>query len=214
MRISHKNKFIFFSFPKTGSESLRQMLDIHSDVFDVSFKNKTKENPFYSHISPHEMREIFNQNGWDYDSYYKIICVRNPYERLASLYEMIYRKWPIKPPFSWWINSIDNKKNGGGGKNHERWRKYGAYSLEHFIKSDDKIIVDEIIKLEDFDKKIPQLFKKLNLIIDDSFLVLKKNIGKRKRSTQSYYNKKTSNLVKRRYSWEINKFNYKLKDEN
>ena len=92
MRISHKNKFIFFSNPKTGSESLREMLNPHSEIFDVPYKNTNSENPFYSHISPVEVQQIFFEKGLDFDSYYKIVCTRNPFNRLVSLYEMIYQK--------------------------------------------------------------------------------------------------------------------------
>lgn len=211
MRISHKYKFIFFSFPKTGSESLRKMLDPYSDIKDVSYQDITPDNPFYSHISPEEMQIIFKERGWDFDSYHKIVCVRNPFDRLVSLYEMIYRKWPINPPFNLWIQKIKNNSSGGGGKDHERWRKYGSYSLKNYISDKDgKILVDEIIQLENFETSIPKLFELLQIPISEDFKIVKKNSAGRKKTVESYYSEKSIKIVNENYKWEIEKFNYKL----
>ena len=209
MRISHKNKFIFFSNPKTGSESLREMLTPFSEVLDVPFKDTTPDNPFYSHISPLEVKQIFSQEGYNFNDYYKIVCIRNPFNRLVSLYEMIYRRWPVKPPFDLWLKSTEVNGKGGGGKNHERWRRYGTYSLKNYISDENnQIIVDKIICLERFEEEIPQLFKELNIELPSDFRIIKKNVRKRKKKVSDYYSEKSKQLVYERYAWEIDKFNY------
>ncbi|WP_417874239.1 sulfotransferase family 2 domain-containing protein [Xanthomarina gelatinilytica] len=209
MRISHKNKFIFFSNPKTGSESLREMLTPFSEVLDVSFKDTAPDNPFYSHISPLEVKQIFSQKGLNFNDYYKIVCIRNPFNRLVSLYEMIYRRWPVKPPFDLWLKSTKVDGKGGGGKNHERWRRYGTYSLKNYISDENnQIIVDKIICLERFEEEIPQLFKELNIGLPSDFKIIKKNVRKRKKKVSDYYSEKSKQLVYERYAWEIDKFNY------
>ncbi len=211
MRISHKNKFIFFSNPKTGSESLREMLTPYSEVLDVPFQNTSLENPFYSHISPLEIKNIFVEKEYPFDDYYKIVCTRNPFNRLVSLYEMIYRRWPIKPPFHLWLKSTKTSGKGGGGGNRDRWRMYGTYSLKNYISDEDgKIIVDKIICLENFEKEIPRLFEDLNIELALDFKIVKKNVRGRKKKITDYYSKKTKQLVFERYAWEINKFNYKF----
>jgi len=209
MRISHKNKFIFFSNPKTGSESLREMLTPYSDILDIPYKETTKENPFYSHISPLEVKNIFNAQGFNFDEYYKIVCIRNPFNRLVSLYEMIFRKWPIKPPFDIWLKSTKTKGKGGGGKHSDRWRMYGTYSLKNYISDQHgNILVDNIICLENFNEEIPKLFETLNIDLPPQFKVIKKNVRKRKKKVTDYYSKKSKKLVYQRYKWEIEKFNY------
>lgn len=209
MRISHKNKFIFFSNPKTGSESLREMLTPYSDILDVTYKETTKENPFYSHISPLEVKKIFTDKGLDFDEYYKIVCTRNPFNRLVSLYEMIFRKWPVKPPFDIWLKSTRTKGKGGGGKNYDRWRMYGTYSLKNYVSDDDGIIlVDKIICLENFNEEIPKLFETLNIDLPTDFEVVKKNVRKRKKSVVDYYSEKSKKIIYKRYKWELEEFNY------
>ncbi len=211
MRISHKYKFILFCNPKTGSESFREMLDPYSDIkVNNNVREQGKNLPFYTHISPIETKEIFKGLGWEYGSYFKVICTRNPYNRLVSLYEMIYKRRPsfLRPSFKNWLLNTKNRGDGGGGKDYHRWRKYGTYSLDNLIFDENgNYLVDKVIKLEDFNKEIPSLFSKLNLPELDG--IVKKNVG-RKIITQEYYDEELVSLVQQRYSWELKKFNYKL----
>jgi hypothetical protein len=187
------------------------MLTPYSDMLDVSYNNTTNENPFYSHISPLEMKKIFSDKGYNYDEYYKIVCIRNPFNRLVSLYEMIFRRWPIKPPFDMWLKSTKTEGKGGGGKNHERWRMYGTYSLKNYISDDQgNVLVDKIICLENFDTEIPELFKTLNIEPPTDFKVVKKNVRERKKKVSDYYSETSKALVFKRYEWEIKKFGYKF----
>jgi hypothetical protein len=209
MRISHKNKFIFFSNPKTGSESLRAMLSPYSDVFDVHYKDRTDSHPYYSHIRPVELKAIFESQGLDFNNYNKIVCTRNPFDRMVSLYNMIYKKWPVKPPFDYWLKNTQTYGKGGGGKNHERWRMYGTYALQHYIGDENgNPLVDKIICLEHFNEEIPKLFKTLGLPINDDFKIIKKNVRQSEKAVKDYYSQKSIDLVKERYEWEINKFGY------
>jgi|GEM_PF-952826 len=91
MIISHKYKFIFFSNPKTGSESVREVLGPFGDEEIVSYQAVNPSQPFYSHMPPKEVKTIFESRGINYDEYFKFVFTRNPFEKLVSLYEMIYR---------------------------------------------------------------------------------------------------------------------------
>ena len=212
MRISHKHKFIFFCNPKTGSDSFREMLNPYSEIkVNNNSKIQGEKYLFYTHISPIETKKTFKNLGWHYDDYYKVVCTRNPYNKLVSLYEMIYKRYPnfLKPDFKKWVINTKNNKSGGGGKDHQRWRKYGTYALENFIKDESgKFLVDKVIRLEDFDKEVPKLFKHLKLPeIRD---VIKKNVGNKRKETQEYFDKELVSIIKKRYSWELKEFSYDL----
>ena len=211
MRISHSKKFIFFSNPKTGSESMRYMLDKYSEIRDVKFKYITEKNPYYSHIRPVEVKSIFNREKIDFKSYTKIVCTRNPYVKLVSLYEMIFSKSIFKPNFTKWLLKTSNKGFGAGkDKPHMKARVYGTYCLKNFISDENgKILVDEIIPLENFKILIPKLFKKLNIPYKDSDMI-KINSRKRKKDIKDYYTSEAIDYVKKNYAWEINKFSYTL----
>jgi len=80
MRISHKYKFIWISKPKTGSVSYRKLLDSHSDIISNDRK------PFHHHASLQDVKEIFHQRAWDFNSYFKVCAVRNPWNLLLSVF--------------------------------------------------------------------------------------------------------------------------------
>jgi hypothetical protein len=140
MRISHKYKFVFFANPKTGSETVRKILDLYLDnktEYDSSIVSPS--NSLYNHMPPVELKNIFLTQSLNFDEYFKFTMVRNPWARLVSLYEMIYgyklnyqpswstkyvkqklffsyqKMFGIKPSFKEWLLTIDNKNRGAEG---------------------------------------------------------------------------------------------------
>ena len=91
MRISHTYKFIFFANPRTGSTTVRDVLDEYSDILSVHITEASAKFPFYHHITPLELKAIFMDRGWDWYSYRKFCFVRNPYDRVVSLYHHYLR---------------------------------------------------------------------------------------------------------------------------
>ena len=157
-RISHKHKFIFFAFPKTGSESIRKILDPYSDIKAVVKSKITKENPFYTHITPEETRNIFQEKGWNYNEYFKFVCVRNPFSRLISLYHMTF-KGKAAPSFSNWILNLKPHSKERGN-----WFLNGQLSFHDYITDNsNSILVDKVIKLEEIDRELPKVLKQLNI---------------------------------------------------
>ena len=69
-------------------------------------------------------------------------------------------------------------------------------------------MVDKIIKLEDLEEEVPALFLKLNLPQLKS--IVKKNVGRKSKKNQEYYDDELISVVQERYSWELKKFSYKL----
>ena len=209
MRLSHEYKFIFFANPKTGSESVRKILDPYSNVCATTFRNRSQENPFYSHITPVETRDIFFRLGWDFDSYHKFCFVRNPWAKIVSLYKMIFAKSIIKPRFNRWIYEIEPNGIGGGGDDADRWRKYGAYSIENYVSDESgSFLVDKIIKLEDIHTQLIPLLEKIGIPKASSLSIPNLNSSSVHKKYSTYYNKKSMLHVKRLYKYEIEKFDY------
>jgi hypothetical protein len=229
MRISHRYKFIFFSNPKTGSETVREILNPYSDVLSVHYKKRTNNEPFYSHITPSEVKRIFQEKELPYDEYFKFTFVRNPWARLVSLYEMIYgtrkkknvnNKYKVefkvlykkvfvkKPDFKTWLLTIHNNDIGAGGKEWERWRKYGSYSINNYIMDSEKnILVDKVIKLEDLQKELIPTLVNLGLPQVNSIKLPKINSGNHQKYTL-YYDQESIDRVRYLYKYDIENFNY------
>lgn len=234
MQISHKYKFIFFSNPKTGSETVREILDNYSDIRGIPFQTTAKQNSYYSHISPKEVKSIFVKQNINYDEYYKFVFVRNPWARLVSLYEMIYsnqstknvknplkfkikcfyrEKFVKKPDFKTWLKTIKNDGEGAGGKEWERWRRYGSYSLDNYIMDEQRnILVDKVIRLEDIDKELIPTLVNIGLPITKTDIKLEKVNHRKHEKYTKYYDEDSIEHVKSLYKYDIENFNYKFAD--
>ena len=77
MRISHRARLVYFSIPKTASESVRAFLDPLADVPVVKYGHTTVQSPFYSHMRPIEAREAFAARSWPFEEYFRFVTVRN-----------------------------------------------------------------------------------------------------------------------------------------
>lgn len=216
MRISHRYKFIFFCNPKTGSETVRKMLDPYSDVLSTVYRKRSPQNPFYSHMSPIEARSIFNAVGWDFNSYTRFVFVRNPWARLVSLYEMISQnagEESNRHAFTRWLYMIKPYGPGGGGEDWKRWRKYGTYSLDNYASGDTGgLLVDKVIRLEDIGRELIPFLKTLNLPGIEKLSVPHINKRSKERHYTRYYTKETEQYVGKLYSYDIKEFGYKFED--
>jgi hypothetical protein len=89
MLISHKHKFVFIAVPKTASASVRQILEPYSDII-----SEGTTPPYDWHGMAFDLKKHFQEQSWNWNSYFKFAFVRNPWERLLS--EFLYRKKRIK----------------------------------------------------------------------------------------------------------------------
>ncbi len=209
MRISHRHKFVFFSSPKTGSESIRNLLDPLSDVRDVPLAQTTPSFPFYSHIRPVEMRAAFVRFGWRYDDYYRFVFVRNPWTRLVSLYRYFLRSdFPLKPAFAEWLKASRTDGTGGVSQDSAPWLKYGTYSLEVFAgDGTGRLLVNDVFRLEDM-AEVPDRLRFRGIPLPPDATVPWVNRTKEATSLAEYYTPELIDLVAERYAKEIERFGY------
>ena len=85
MIISHEHKFIYIAIPKTGSRTVTRRLIKYAE----NKISNNKKSPYYRHGSAKELKKQFEKEGWDWDSYYKFTFVRNPWDRVLSMYSYI-----------------------------------------------------------------------------------------------------------------------------
>lgn len=212
MRISHRYRFIFFSFPKTGSESVRKLLNPYTDIESVTFSKTTAENPFYSHISPLEVRDEFESRGWTFGEYFRFTCVRNPWSRLVSLYEMVRATSPDPGSFEKWLDTVETDGNGLGGNPAQKWRKYGCYTIDNYVNDvDDTPLVDEVLRLEQLATELPPVLARLGLPDVDAIEIEHINARTHKPYAE-YYTGSSIDRVREMYAADIDRFGYAFGD--
>ena len=227
MRISHKYKFVFLSNPKTGSESVRYILDPYSDMKAEDEKTR----PFHVHSTAAETREVFRSKGWNFDDYYTFTFVRNPWDRLVSIYEMIYGKHVAinnpslsraflrrlkfmktrfirvlhhhqVPDFKHWLTTIEDHGRVAGGPRNS------ACSIDHFVMDTNRtVLVDKIIRLEDIETDLMPTLQKIGLPLVQQLQIPKINVIRHKHYT-TYYDPTSIEVVRRLYPYEIEHFHY------
>ena len=96
--VSHKHKFIFVHIPKCAGRSLKEYL-----------KENCGNEPINSgHRSLHVLLKNFSLKSEDY---YKFTFVRNPWDRIVSLYSFWLNQTPNSVFYQWDFKQVDFIKN-------------------------------------------------------------------------------------------------------
>jgi hypothetical protein len=219
MRISHRHRFVFFASPKTGSRSVRKLLDAHSEIHGRPADEVTEDFPFYNHMRPVELRDVFGVRGWDFDAYFKFVMVRNPWSRLVSLYEMyafreggqlsrLRSRSTRHEGFRAWSRTLDSKLGRGVAPGVQKGViRFGAFSYVGFAGDENgRPLVDEVIKLEEIDSGLPPVLERLGVPLPRR--VPQTGRGRYHGSYRAYYDDETRELVGALYAEDIQRFGY------
>lgn len=216
MRISHKYKFVFLANPRTGSSSTRRFLDPFSDVKSKHISKTNDEFPFYHHITALELKRIFERRGWNWSSYKKFCVVRNPFDRLVSLFHFHVREGNIAQK-----DRLEKKLSGLflNPKHDVLFCRYVQrikphhklpQGLKTFICDEDgNQLVDKVLKFEELGTHLPDYIRSIGMPLNDQTLPQLNTSPNRSEYTR-YYDKRTKALVADLYDYEIQKFGYKF----
>ena len=221
MIVSHKHKFIFVHVPKTGGTSVVKALypyldhknDIilggHPDHEDNNDQDKKKAGELHKHSTALEIKKKVGEKIWN--EYFIFAFVRNPYDRIASVYEW----WKQTP----WSGENKKKKEISEMKFEEfAASHYTGHPMVDFLSSKrtkkfyvehSRIIeVDFIGSLEDAWGSFAYICGMLNL---PKIALEKHNVSKNKKPTyQEYYNSKSISTIQAKFKEDLEKFNYRF----
>jgi hypothetical protein len=210
MRISHKHKFVFIAMEKTGSVSIRNILDEYSDIRYGNFNNK---NP---HTTARDVKkELFVNDTKKFNSYFKFAFVRNPWARMISWYEFMCKQ----------VHKTESQKYDCVVNNYDEYKKISLMGFNRFIQSEyeknnshylgySRYYEDENgNNLLDFIGKVENIQEDFNTVCDKIGIPKQKlpheNKTKHKHYTE-YYDDETRELVAENYKKDIEYFNYKF----
>jgi chondroitin 4-sulfotransferase 11 len=219
MLLSHDKKFLFVAVHKTGSTSIRRLLNKYTDV-NASSQSKS---PYFFHATASSLQSEFAMNQWDWSSYFKFAFVRNPWERLVSAYfyrQKMVKKWKETPPKNDFYNNVHEAFSHelGTTKNFKDWVKKFLVNGKHeivmhqhkyLVDENKKLLMDFVGKLENINQDFDKIINKLN--VDVKPLENKNKSNHRKYST--YYDEYTQMLVHDYYSVDINLFEYEFNEK-
>lgn len=218
MRISHQHRFVFLANPRTGSTTVGKILDDYSDVKSVHSTETNAEFPFYDHISASELKVIFEKKGWEWAGYKKFCMVRNPFDRVVSLYHLhqeIMRQKVKGRNLSQKILRYIKRKLIPINTFHDYVMHIDpgirmSKSLRTLIcDKNGNSLVDDVIMYEDMNEELPTY-----LTIFDIHITKKQiphlNASKSRRNYRDYYNEETRKRVECLYAYEIKRFGYRF----
>lgn len=217
MRISHKHRFVFLANPRTASTTIREILDDYSDIKSRYISEIDNNFPFYHHISARELKEIFDINGWDWFSYKRFCVVRNPFDRVVSLYhhkkstftepdERRSRLYNLARKIKYKLSGDSNFENY---VKHLNPAKRLTTSLKEFLCDEDgNFLVDDVLMFEKMETELPKYLKELGISIKRKDIP-HMNPSSGRINYIEYYSPETQNKVEETYSYEIERFKYK-----
>ncbi len=213
VRISHAHKFVFLAYPRTASTSMRDLLDPFCEIKSIHISQITRENPFYHHISAVELRTIFEERGWDWSLYRKFAVVRNPYDRVVSLYHHHDRHY--RPTGESSPNLAERLKRYVWRRS--RFARYvGAldprqrlHCTFHSFLGDGAggCLVDHILRFEYLETEAPRLLSALGLPLFGVSMP-RLNQSDNRSAYRRYYNSRSRELVNGLYTEDIERFSY------
>jgi hypothetical protein len=195
MRISHKHKFIFIHSIKTGGTSIRNYLNDYSDIISVS----DRRSPFYFHVSAIEMEKYFQEQGWDWNNYFKFAFVRNPWDRVVSFYHHILWNYETHPSLPY------AKECLGGSNSFGTYLKSGILPIKESWQFNN-ISDFHIGRFENLQDDFNEICDKIGIPQQELPYT---NVSNHKHYTE-YYDDETREIVAKRYAEEIKMFDYEF----
>jgi hypothetical protein len=211
--ISHRYRCIFIEVPKTGSTSVRALLGTptkpHQNLWQIRYLMETEwtggerlrdrlASSAYLWLSKDGRRRRGHRQ---FDEYFKFGFVRNPWDRLVSLYErregLMLKDRMSFPDFVDWCRYSSSTCN------HALPHRY---QLDWFVDPHGKVLADFIGRFETLDRDWETVAARLG--VESSLPHQNQNPG-RKHYTE-YYDARTRAIVADRFAVDIEYFGYEF----
>lgn len=223
MIIAHHQKFIFVPIQKTGSTSIRNILEKKYNCVEASPDNSSL---IYTHTSACRLKLYFEQqkdlnnteHSWNWNEYFKFTFVRNPYARLVSQYNY-FCKIGSNPQKVIYSNRDDFTYPTDY---YNLCKDISKKSFKQFVQNNQNNFdvpyswfclneFDFIGKTEnmqtDFDKAIEHINKNCTGVFMKNIIIPHCNKSTKKHYSD-YYDDETKKIAEKFYGEDIKRFNY------
>jgi hypothetical protein len=211
--ISHQYKCIFVEVPKTGSTSVRRILGAaikpHLSLSEIKRMmesywvirrgKRDRIMEWLYLMLPVEQRK--GRGRRQFESYFKFGFVRNPWDRVVSLYER---------------NEATQMRQEITFTEFVRWIQYSSatcvhssphrYQLDWFVDADGKMLADFIGRFERLQEDWAVIAKKLGV----SEALPHTRANPRLRHYTEYYTPETQRIIEDKFRMDVETFNYRF----
>ena len=211
--ISHKYKCIFVEVPKTGSTSVRAILGKawkphlnlwqikdHMENYWTRVGGRTNRIRKILYLTKSkERRKHIGQE--QFETYFKFGFVRNPWDRVVSLYERNEAvQFKDKMSFDEFVDWIEYSSATCVHSSPHR------YQLDWFVDPNGKILADFIGKFEQLSNDWDLVAKKLGI----TAALPHRRENPRPRHYTEYYDTRTREVIANKFRIDIEKFDYEF----
>lgn len=206
MIISKKHKFIFIHIPKNAGTSISECLrnftqeDKHWAV-SSSTKHQTLNDLIAMKTEASLSKKIFRD--FSFLEYYKFAIVRNPFDRMISLYDYL-NKYKVRneilkvSSFEEFVEELNNPSSWVNTLHSS------TQQLNYIIDQNGSIGVDNVVRFENLDKSIDLIEKELGFNLELKRL----NESKSRKSYKTFYNNNTKKIIEDKFRDDLEIFNY------
>lgn len=205
--VSNLKKFIYIKNKKVAGTSveayfekhclnpsinhiIKHESDSHIGIYGIiGNREGGKKGKFFNHMSANKIKKNIGNNI--FNNYLKFCVIRNPYDKMVSLFNMKKNRDKLKMSFLNFVKSYD-------------CINYTRY----FING--KSCIDFYIRFEHLHNDLEKLCNKLNIKYDINLLPKYKSEFRKDNDYKKYYNDETKKIVYNKHKKEFIMFDYKF----
>jgi len=224
---SHEHKFIYIHIPKSAGTFIKHYLLSNIEPNYENNQNQQDYDDKYRTTCERALSGIA-QDVPEYKEYFKFTVVRNPFDRVVSIYTYL-GGWK----FDYFIeNNIDSPMMPYVQKFHDYYirddfegfidyaynqgniKKFHAGYYDSYVsraKVGSSIYLDKFYKVEDIESCLKDLSERFNFSKDTGFNDWRQNSSseyKKKKSYKDYYTADTRDIISNHFVEDLNYFNY------
>lgn len=224
---SHEHKFIYIHIPKSAGTFIKHYLLSNIEPEYENNQNQQDYDDKYKVTCERALNAIANEVP-DYKDYFKFTIVRNPFDRVVSMYSYL-GGWK----FDYFVeNNIDSPMMPYVQKFHDYYisddfdgfidyayeqqaiKKFHAGYYENYIdriKVSGLVSIDKFYKLESIEDCLNDLQTKLKFDSNQAFNDWRQNSSseyKKKKSYKDYYSTYSKDYIEKHFAEDLVYFNY------
>lgn len=237
MLVSHRKKFIFTKTVKTAGTSVESYFEkwcmpegtwqeshgreeTVTEAGIIGYRGPHSTRPtWFNHMPADRIRELLGQETWD--TYFKFTVVRNPFDKLVSVFQMHererrgYSAWQRAKALAKKILDRGNPIDRIGGSDEvdrfRRWvHKGGVFTDRDKYLIGERVCIDCFIRFEALADGVALVCEELEIPFDPEQLPEFKPGGGDRRLTADYFDATTEAMVREQYAWELQTFGYDM----